>query len=90
VTFAAGLWIAIGGRLDASLGASAFPKGSRRFSGSPKGRFGIVGCHRDRCLDFGQATSRSRSEYGGGSRFVVREFANHQPVMGAECQIPTP
>jgi hypothetical protein len=76
--------------LAASLGAcTLLPKGSRRFSGSAEGRFGIFGCHRDCCLDFGQATPRSRSQYRGGSRFVIREFGNHQPVMGAERQIPT-
>ena len=68
---------------------SGLPKGRRRLSGCSKGRFGILGRHRDRGLDIGQATPRRRSQYGGGSCFVVRELANHQPVMGAERQIPT-
>src|SRR5918996_6550238 len=71
------------------LGGSRAPKIPRRCSSSFEGRSRLLGCHGNGGFDIGQATPASRSQYGRGCRFVVREFPDHQPVMLAEGQVPT-
>jgi hypothetical protein len=70
------------------LGVSGAPEALRRLSGSFEGGCSILGCHGDRRLDVGETTPRSSGQHRSGSRFVVREFTNDQPIMGAEGQIP--
>jgi hypothetical protein len=73
------------GRLRAS-GTSKVP---RRGSGGFEGTSRILGCHGNGRFDIRQATPSRRGQYGRGCRFVVREFAYHQPVMRSEGQVPT-
>ena len=64
------------------------PEASCRFSGSFEGRRSVFGSHGQRRLNVGQTAAGGSSQYSRGRRFLVREFADDQPVMTAERQVP--
>jgi hypothetical protein len=68
--------------------ASSTPEASRCVSGSFKGRRSVFGSHRQRCLNVGQTAACSSGEHSRGRRSLVRKFANDQPVMPTERQVP--
>src|SRR6516165_8354043 len=59
-----------------------------QLSGGSEGGDGIFGRHGDGRLDVSQAAARSRRKDRGGSGLLVGEFANDEPIMLAEGQIP--
>jgi hypothetical protein len=83
---AADLYVRVEG--SPKLGVSSAPEALRRFSSSFEGGCSILGCHGDGRLDVRETTPRCSGQHRSGCRFVVREFTNDQPIMGAEGQIP--
>jgi hypothetical protein len=69
------------------LGVSSAPEALRRLSGSFEGGCSIPRLSMATVVRRGGDSTASASTRSG-SRFVVREFTNDQPIMGAEGQIP--
>ena len=76
------------GKVRAILCVTSTPEASCRFSGSFEGRRSVFGSHGQRRLNVGQTAASSSAKHSRGRRSLVREFADDQPVMPTERQVP--